>query len=58
MIKLVPVARLQPGMYIHDLNCGWLQHDFVRNRFPVAGEEDVRRIRDLGVADRLAGAAS
>lgn len=51
MIKLVPVARLQPGMYIHDLNCGWLQHDFVRNRFPVAGEEDVRRIRDLGVAE-------
>lgn len=51
MIKLVPVARLRPGMYIHDLHCGWLQHDFVRNRFLVADVEDVVRIRALGVAE-------
>ena len=38
-------------MYIHDLDCGWLQHDFVRNRFPVADADDVRRIRALGVAE-------
>lgn len=51
MIKLVPVARLRPGMYIHDLHCGWLQHDFVRNRFLIADAEDVARIRALGVAE-------
>jgi len=51
VIKLVPVARLRPGMYIHDLHCGWLQHDFVRNRFLVVDAEDVARIRALGVAE-------
>ncbi len=51
VIKLIPVARLRPGMYVHDLHCGWLQHDFVRNRFLVAGPEDVARIRALGVPE-------
>jgi|APTNR8051073442_1049403.scaffolds.fasta_scaffold16823_1 putative nucleotidyltransferase with HDIG domain len=51
VIKLIPVIRLRPGMYVHDLNCGWLQHDFVRNRFLVANEDDVRKIRALGVTE-------
>ncbi|KIN91549.1 HD-GYP domain-containing protein [Thauera sp. SWB20] len=51
MIKLIPVTRLRPGMYVHDLHCGWLQHDFVRNRFLVADADDVARIRALGVAE-------
>lgn len=51
VIKLIPVARLQPGMYVHDLHCGWLEHDFVRNRFLVADAHDVARIRALGVAE-------
>lgn len=38
-------------MYIHDLNCGWLQHDFVRNRFLVADEDDVRKVRAIGVGE-------
>lgn len=51
MIKLIPIGRLRPGMYIHDLNCGWLQHDFVRNRFLVEGEDDVRKVRAIGVRE-------
>lgn len=51
MIKLIPVARLRPGMYIHDLNCGWLQHDFVRNRFELQDENDVRKVRAIGVRE-------
>ena len=51
VIKLIPVARLRPGMYIHDLNCGWLQHDFVRNRFVVADDDDVRKVRAIGVGE-------
>ena len=38
-------------MYIHDLNCSWLQHDFVRNRFVVADEGDVRKVRAIGVRE-------
>lgn len=51
MIKLIPTGRLRPGMYVHDLNCGWLQHDFVRNRFLVEDEEDVRKVRAIGVRE-------
>ncbi|MHB1372764.1 MAG: HD-GYP domain-containing protein [Thauera sp.] len=51
MIKLISVDRLQAGMYVHDLNCGWLQHGFVRNRFRVASADDVRKVREIGVAE-------
>ena len=51
MIKLISLDRLQAGMYVHDLNCGWLQHGFVRNRFLVASADDVRKIREIGVAE-------
>ena len=31
-IKRVRVDQLKPGMYIHDLNCGWLQHGFLTGK--------------------------
>lgn len=49
MIKLIPVGQLQPGMYIHDLNCGWIDHNFVRNRFAVNDAATVARVRAIGV---------
>lgn len=49
MIKLIPIEKLQPGMYIHDLNCGWMEHNFLRNRFAVKSDEDVTKVRELGV---------
>jgi len=49
MIKLMPIEKLQPGMYIHDLNCGWMEHNFLRNRFAVKSDEDVTKVRELGV---------
>lgn len=49
MIKLIPVEKLQPGMYIHDLNCGWMEHNFLRNRFAVNSAETVDKVRALGV---------
>ncbi|ANQ86912.1 HD-domain containing protein [Azoarcus olearius] len=48
-IKLIPIEQLQPGMYIHDLNCGWIEHNFVRNRFAVKDAAVVARIRATGV---------
>ena len=51
VIKLIPVTRVLPGMYVHDLNCGWLQHGFVRNRFLVKDADDVRKIREIGIAE-------
>lgn len=48
MIKLIPVEKLQPGMFIHDLNCGWMEHNFVRNRFAVEDDETAKKVRALG----------
>ena len=49
MIKKIAVADLQVGMYIHDLNLGWLDHNFLRNQFAVKSEATVRKVRSLGV---------
>ncbi len=46
MIKRISVAQAAPGMYVHDLNCSWLDHPFATNRFT---------IRDLGVIDKIRG---
>ena len=49
MIKLVPVEKLQPGMFIHDLNCGWMEHNFLRNRFEVDDEATVKKVQAMGM---------
>jgi putative nucleotidyltransferase with HDIG domain len=48
MIKLIPIDKLQVGMYVHDLNCGWIEHNFLRSRFPVGDEKTRQRIIALG----------
>lgn len=49
MIKLIPIEKLQQGMYIHDLNCDWMDHNFVRNRFAVSSESLAAKVRAIGV---------
>lgn len=49
MIKKVAVDQLQAGMFVHDLNCGWMDHGFLRNRFLIKGDAQLQKIRDLGV---------
>ena len=51
MIKKIAIEQLQLGMYIHDLNCGWMEHGFLRNRFLVKGEASLAKIRALGIHD-------
>lgn len=48
-IKKISVNQLRPGMYIHDINCGWLDHPFVAKAFAVRDQETVRKIIDVGV---------
>ncbi len=48
-IKKIPVAQLRPGMYIHDVNCSWLDHPFVTNSFAVQDDKRVREIKSLGI---------
>lgn len=51
MIKLIRIDQLACGMYIHDLNCGWIDHDFVRNRFLVNDAATLARVRAIGVRE-------
>ncbi|MEW5770756.1 MAG: HD-GYP domain-containing protein [Pseudomonadota bacterium] len=50
-IKKISVAQLRPGMYIHDLNCTWMDHPFVSNRFEVRDAQRVQEIRALGLRE-------
>ena len=49
MLKTVPTDELTPGMFIHDLNCSWLKHPFVRSQFLIRRTGDIERIRELGI---------
>jgi putative nucleotidyltransferase with HDIG domain len=51
MIKQIRSEQLKPGMYIHDLNCGWLDHPFVSNAFPVRDQATVDKIISLGIRE-------
>jgi HD-GYP domain-containing protein (c-di-GMP phosphodiesterase class II) len=50
-IKLIPVGDLRPGMFIHDLNCTWMDHPFVNNSFHVRDDKRVKEVRSLGIRD-------
>ncbi|HEY0061948.1 MAG TPA: HD-GYP domain-containing protein [Telluria sp.] len=51
MLKKVDSSQLLVGMYIHDLSCDWMTHPFVRNRFLISKEDEIRKIIDAGIHD-------
>lgn len=51
MIKKIGKEDLKLGMFIHDLNCGWMDHVFFRKRFLLKREEDLRKIHASGIQD-------
>ncbi|MBS1189925.1 MAG: hypothetical protein H6R10_1717 [Rhodocyclaceae bacterium] len=51
MVKKIRIEQLKPGMFIHDLNCGWLDHPFLTNSFAVRDEAAVEKIRAVGVRE-------
>jgi putative nucleotidyltransferase with HDIG domain len=51
MIKKIPVEWLQIGMYVHDLNCGWADHDFILNRFHLKTDKQIEKIRKIGIRE-------
>lgn len=51
MIKKIAIGQIKIGMYIHDLNCGWMNHPFARNRFMVDEAATLSKILGTGVAE-------
>ena len=49
MIKKVSIADLKLGMFIHDLNCGWMDHEFLRTSFMLRKESDLEKIQHSGI---------
>ncbi|CDG85709.1 HD-GYP domain-containing protein [Janthinobacterium agaricidamnosum] len=49
MFKKVDSSQLKVGMYIHDLSCDWMTHPFVRNRFLLRSDEEIRKIVHAGI---------
>lgn len=51
MLKKVDSSQLKIGMYIHDLSCDWMTHPFVRNRFVISTQDEIRKILNAGIHD-------
>ncbi|HOD32204.1 MAG TPA: HD-GYP domain-containing protein [Holophaga sp.] len=51
MIKKISVQDLRIGMFIHDLNAGWMDHVFFRSRFMLRKEEDLQKIQTSGIRE-------
>jgi putative nucleotidyltransferase with HDIG domain len=49
MIKCIRPDQLKPGMFVHDLNCGWMDHPFVFSRFAVTDEQTIKKIAAEGI---------
>jgi len=51
MIKRIRRDQLKPGMYIHDLNCSWVDHPFLLNTLKVEDEKTIAKIAEIGVKE-------
>ena len=50
MIKQIQKHELRLGMYIHSLGSPWMTHAFIRSRFMLRKEADLRRILESDIA--------
>lgn len=51
MIRKIAIDQLCQGMYVHDLNCAWLDHRFLWTSFAVSSAEVLKRVQELGVQE-------
>jgi len=51
VLETVAVQELEPGMFVHDLQMSWLQHPFLRNQFVIHSQDEIDRMRALGIRE-------
>lgn len=51
MIKKIAVVQLKLGMYVSDVNAGWMDHPFLRNSLLLETEEQLQKIRRAGIRE-------
>ena len=49
MLKKIDSSQLRVGMAIHDLDCGWMEHPFVRAKFVLSTDDEIRKITRAGI---------
>lgn len=49
MIKKITSSDLRVGMYIHELDCDWLTHPFLTNKFKIASDSQIEKIIETGI---------
>ena len=50
-IRKIGIDQLGRGMYVHDLNCPWMDHPFLGNQLLVEDQATLDTIRGLGVRE-------
>jgi putative nucleotidyltransferase with HDIG domain len=50
MITRIPSEQLKVGMFIHHLECGWMDHPFLVNQFRVASQGEIDKIIQHGIS--------
>ena len=51
MIKKIKVNQLKVGMFIHDFNCGWLNHPFFLSSKKVDNSKILEKIINHGIRE-------
>jgi putative nucleotidyltransferase with HDIG domain len=51
MIKKVKVEQLRPGMFIHDLDCRWMEHPFLKSSFRIRNQKAIDKIVEHGIRE-------
>jgi putative nucleotidyltransferase with HDIG domain len=49
MIKRIQSDQLVLGMFIHDLDCGWMAHPFLVNQFSLTHHSEIEKIIQYGI---------
>lgn len=50
-VKKVNVSLLRPGMFVSDLNAGWLDHPFLFKSFKIKSAAEIAKIRGYGIRE-------
>ncbi len=51
MLKKISVTQLQPGMFVQDMDCGWMEHPFLTDSFTVRSGKDVEKMTACGIQE-------
>jgi putative nucleotidyltransferase with HDIG domain len=49
MIKKIAAGQLKVGVFVHDFNCNWMDHPFMRNKLLITSDDEVRKVIDTGI---------